>query len=153
LKQVDQAVARFAGDCNCAQAVLGTYGPSLGLDADLCMKIGAPLGAGLARQGRTCGAVTAGLILIGTLQAPDEAGDRERRGSVYELGADFVAAFEAKSGSSQCRDLLGCDMGTESGRRQASEEGLHEKVCARLVGDAAELFEQFAAAFTGTKGV
>jgi C_GCAxxG_C_C family probable redox protein len=152
VSKAEQAVAAFEEGANCAQAMLSTYGPALGLDADVAMRIGAPLGGGLARLGRTCGAVTGAIILIGLLHSRARASSSNGRHSVYDVAATFVQEFEARSGSTLCRELLGCDLATEAGRRRADEEGLHSKVCPNLVRDAAQLFEQLAREFEEAAG-
>ena len=53
----DQAVATFASGLNCAQAVLATYAPGLGLERDTALKVASAFGAGMNRA-ETCGAVT-----------------------------------------------------------------------------------------------
>jgi C_GCAxxG_C_C family probable redox protein len=141
---VERAAESFEQGLNCAQAVLVTYGPARGLPAEVASRIGAPLGSGLGRLGRTCGAVAGGIILIGLMYTEDAARSPEGRQQAYDVVAEFVEAFRARNGSISCRDLLGCDLSQEAGRKQALDEGLYRKVCPKLVRDAAELFEQLA---------
>jgi hypothetical protein len=41
-----------------------------------------------------------------------------------------------------CRELLGCDLGTEEGFRKAHDTGATRTICPRLVKDAAEIVEE-----------
>ncbi len=59
--KADEAVALFQKGFNCAQSVLGSFGPDTGLDRESCLRVGGSFGAGMARKAETCGAVTGGV--------------------------------------------------------------------------------------------
>ena len=143
MSQVERAVSCFQQGFNCSQAVCSTYGPQLGLDRELALKVTGPFGAGMARMGQVCGAVTGSFMVIGLIHGRTRAEDEETREKAYRLVDEFVAQFTARNGSILCRELLGCDVSTEEGRALARERNLFDTLCPKLVQDAAEILDQF----------
>ena len=82
-------------------------------------------------------------MVIGLIHGRTRAEDEETREKAYRLVNEFVDQFTARHGSILCRELLGCDVGTEEGRALAKEQNLFDTVCPKLVQDAAEILEQF----------
>jgi C_GCAxxG_C_C family probable redox protein len=134
-----QAVAYFEQGFYCSQAVLAAHAPELGLDRDSALKIAAAFGAGIARTGRTCGAVTGALMAIGLKHGRTAAGDIAAKARTDQLAGQFLAEFQARHGALDCRELLGHDIGTPAGLEQARAEGLFTTLCTRLVREAAEI--------------
>jgi C_GCAxxG_C_C family probable redox protein len=146
MSRVRRTVSCFEEGFSCAQAVISTHGPSLGLDRELALRVAGAFGAGMARMGRTCGAVTGALMVIGLRYGKTEAEDEETRDRCYYLAREFVRMFEARNGSITCKELLGRDIGIPEERELAKEEGLFETLCPKLVQDAAEIVESIVAA-------
>jgi C_GCAxxG_C_C family probable redox protein len=141
MSQAESAVCCFENGFSCAQAVISTYGPDLGLDRELALRVGGAFGAGMARMGRTCGAVTGALMAIGLQHGKTEPQDDEAKERCYDLAREFVARFEARNGSIACNELLGYDVSIPEQMDQAREEGLFDTLCPGLVRDAAEILE------------
>jgi C_GCAxxG_C_C family probable redox protein len=139
---VEQAVAYFAAGYLCSQSLLLAYAPSLAVEPGMAARIAAPFGAGMGRMGRTCGAVTGALMVIGVRYGHRAAGDEERKEHTFELVREFLSQFEARNGSVVCRDLLGYDVSTAEGLESARAAGLFEIRCPKLVRDAAEIVGQ-----------
>ena len=59
--------------------------------------------------------------------------DRQSRKVVAQKRAAFEEAFKAAAGALNCRDLLGCDITTDTGRKIFKDEKLSQKVCVPLV--------------------
>ena len=152
MSRFEHAAACFEEGFSCAQAVVSTYGPLLGLDRELGLRIAGAFGAGMARMGKTCGAVTGGLMVIGLQSGKTEAQDEEARERCYDLAREFVRRFEARNGSTLCRELLGYDIGIPAERARARDDGLFDTLCPRLVGDAAEIVESILATTLGAEG-
>jgi hypothetical protein len=91
----------------------------------------------MGHQALTCGAVTAAVLVLGLARdgADEVLARRDCLGAVGEL----FRRFEARHGSSLCRDLLGADMSTDEGRRRIEEQGLTAQICPGLVCSAAEI--------------
>ena len=143
MSQVERAVSCFREGFNCSQAVFSTYGPQLGLDRELALKVTGPFGAGMARMGQVCGAVTGSFMVIGLIRGRTRAEDEETREKAYRLVHEFVDQFTARNGSILCRELLGCDLSTEEGQALAEERNLFDTLCPKFIQDAAEIMEQF----------
>jgi C_GCAxxG_C_C family probable redox protein len=121
--------------------VISTYGPGLGLERDTALRVAGAFGAGMARMGRACGAVTGALMVIGLQHGKRQAEDDETRDRCYELVKEFVVQFQARHGSITCKELLGYDLSIPEQRERAGQEGLFETLCPKLVRDAAEIVE------------
>jgi C_GCAxxG_C_C family probable redox protein len=138
----EKAAAEFA-KCNCSQAVLSSFGPELGLGKAECLRVAACFGAGMGRLGRTCGALTGGLMVLGLRHAKEMLEDpRGGRDSVYGRVQALTKQFEAEHGSSECATLIGCDMLTAAGRASFTQRGLHQTLCTQLVKSVVEMLEQ-----------
>ena len=65
MSNIEKTVARFEKGLNCSQAIVATYGPPLGLERDSALKVAAAFGGGMGHLGRTCGAISGALMVIG----------------------------------------------------------------------------------------
>jgi len=140
--KVEDAVGCFAESFNCAQAVLTAYAEDLGLDRQTALKIASPFGAGMARMGETCGAVTGAFMAIGLRHGRSRADDEEAKENTYELMHEFITRFKERNTSILCNVLLGFDVSTPEGRKRASERDTHASVCPKYVQDAAEILDE-----------
>jgi len=142
MSRIEQAVSTFKEGFNCSSTIFSTYGPSLGLAREQCMKTACAFGGGLARSGETCGAVTGALMVIGLKYGQTELKDMDARKKTYKLAHDFMAEFAKRNKALDCRDLLGVDIGTQEGFKKAIEMSFHTKVCPKFIQDAAEILEE-----------
>ena len=139
------AVDLFRQGCACSQAILAVYGRPLGLSRDLAMRLAAGFAGGM-RQGETCGAVTGALMVLGLRHASADGHTPAGRNAVYQRAAEFAERFKARNGSVVCRELLGCDISTPEGMRQAERQGLFKTTCVKMVEDAAAILDEMAEA-------
>jgi C_GCAxxG_C_C family probable redox protein len=139
---VERAVSCFEQGFSCTQAVLSTYGPELGLERELALKVAGAFGGGMARMGKTCGAVTGAFMVIGLQHGKTRADDEQSKEKAYSLAQEFVAEFESRNGSIVCNELLDCDISDPEQRKAVKEAGLFTTRCPRFVRDAAEIVEQ-----------
>jgi C_GCAxxG_C_C family probable redox protein len=139
----EKAVSCFE-NFNCAQSVIATCGPELGLDRESALRVAGGLGGGMGRLGEVCGAVTGAFLVIGLKhgKSSPEDDESETKEKAYALVYEFADRFRARNGAILCRELLGCDISTPDGRAQAKEKGLFSDLCPKLVGDAVEILEQ-----------
>jgi C_GCAxxG_C_C family probable redox protein len=59
----------------------------------------------------------------------------------YELGRAFMTQFAARNGSCICAQILGIDVGTAEGHKQAQEARLFETKCLEAVKSAADILD------------
>jgi C_GCAxxG_C_C family probable redox protein len=142
MNRIEQAVACFKEGFSCSQAVLSTYGPTLGLDRKTALRVSGAFGGGMGRMGQTCGAVTGAFMVIGLKYGKTRAEDNQTRDKAYSLVREFVDRFKSRNGSIVCKELLGCDMSTPEGRKLVEEKKLVASVCPKFVQDACEIIEQ-----------
>ncbi len=122
--------------------MLSTYGKRFGLDREAAMHVAGVFGAGMARTGRTCGAVTGALMVIGLQHAKTRPDDNDERELAYALAQEFMEKFQERNRTLLCRDLLGVDVSTPEGMAEVREKNLFYTVCPRFVRDAAEILEE-----------
>ena len=144
MSKAEQALQCFndGSGFNCAQSILSTYAHDFGMDKEMALRLTTPFGSGMARMGDLCGAVAGAIMVIGLKHGRTRIEDQEPREEAYALVHEFVKRFKECKGSILCRDLLGCDPGTEEGQKQIIATGLHKTVCPAAIRDAAEILEE-----------
>jgi C_GCAxxG_C_C family probable redox protein len=140
----EQAVERFRKGFNCSQAVLSSYSEQFGLDCEKAFKLATGFGGGM-RMGGTCGAVSGAFIVLGLKYGNSTAEDKEGKANTYKKVEEYTKRFKARNDSVTCPDLLGCDITTPEGMKEAKEKGLFTSVCPGLVQDAVEILEEMLA--------
>lgn len=135
----ETAVSIFLQNYNCSQSVLAAFASEFGLEEKTALRMASPFGAGLARKGEACGAVTGGLMAVGLARGTDTPASKEE---IYRLSQEFMSRFEAKHGSIVCRKLIDCDLSTPEGHQTASAKGVFRSICPGLVRDAVEILQE-----------
>ena len=142
MSRIEKAVSSFKGDFNCAQSILSAYGIQYGLNRDTALKLATGFGGGMARFGRTCGAVSAAFMVIGLKYGMGVKGDTEVKEKTYQLIREFSDQFQGINGAVICKELLGCDINTPEGKNYYSQNELFEKKCLQYVKNVAEILEE-----------
>ena len=140
-KEAEQTVSCFKEGLNCTQAVLSIFGPQFGLDRENAIKIARAFGSGMG-MGETCGAVTGALMVIGLKHAKLERRSLFSRDKTEDIAREFVVRFKARNATTECRELLGCDVSTLEGLKAAKKEKHFKIRCPKFVQDAAEILEE-----------
>jgi C_GCAxxG_C_C family probable redox protein len=135
------AITYFKNDYCCSQAVFATFSPEFGVDRETAFRIASSFCGGMGKLGKTCGAVVGAFMAIGLGRGSSEP-DKQTREEATRLVQEFVKRFNAKHGTVECKELLGCDIGTPEGYQEAKDRNLFETVCEQLVRDAAEIVEE-----------
>ena len=135
------AVQKFLDGNSCSQAVLTQYCEKVGLDKTSALNIACGFGAGM-QMGKTCGALSGAYMVLGLLLGGKESGTSAGRREVSEAIAAFTRKFKERNGTTECRDLLGCDISTAEGLQIAKEQQLFTTVCPRFVRDVSELLNE-----------
>jgi C_GCAxxG_C_C family probable redox protein len=139
--RIQKAADIFGGGFNCAQAVLSSFSEDFGLSATDALRVAGPFGAGMGRMGKVCGAVTGAFMTIGLRYAKTKVGEDDKKAEGYSLVQEFTLQFEALHGSIDCKELLGVDLSTPEGIREAEARGLFQTSCAAFVKDAVLILE------------
>jgi C_GCAxxG_C_C family probable redox protein len=136
---VARATQLFAAGISCAPAILGAFAPRLGIDEEHAARCASCFGGGMISSGKTCGAVTGAMMVIGLARGPGVRADADARKDAYDLTAELWRRFTARHGSIECREILGVDISTPEGRAEAVAANLFTTRCADAVRDAAEI--------------
>ncbi len=136
------AVAKLLEGYNCAQAVFYSFCDFLQFEKNTALKMACGFGAGMARKEEVCGAVTGGIIVIGTKYGRGEKDNRTATELTYKKTRELMDQFAKKHGTFICRRLLnGCDLATEEGQNQFKENDLLIKTCKPCVQSVVEILE------------
>jgi C_GCAxxG_C_C family probable redox protein len=141
LSKAEKAKKQFEKGFSCAPSVLSTYSDQFGLGKELALKTACGFGGGIGRMGRTCGAVTGAVMVIGLKHGQASLADEESRQETHKLIKKFIDKFTALHGSIECKELLGHDLSSARGLRAARESGVFENKCPGFVYDAASILE------------
>ena len=145
MNRSEHAGELFLSGYNCAQSVVLSFADDLKFSKELAQKMAAGFGGGMGKQQETCGAVTGAIMVLGLLKGEEVNNNDELKASTYggvkDLTRDFVATYK----TTQCRDLIGCDLNTPEGAAKFKEEKIMENVCAGCVKKAVQILENLTA--------
>jgi C_GCAxxG_C_C family probable redox protein len=131
--RIRSALIKMRDGSNCAQAVLSTYLPLLGISEPFAHKMGAGLGAGVGRKQHICGALNAGAMVISAHVGNELREDAARKNMAMDSVRDLVNMFEEQFGSAQCIEVIGMDISTPQGRQAALDAGKFRDICTQCV--------------------
>ncbi len=136
------AVQKFLEGFNCAQAVFYSFCDDLRFEKNTALKIACGFGAGMGRKEEVCGAVTGGIMVLGTRYGRGEKDERTATEVTYAKTRELMSQFAKKHGTFICRKLInGCELTTEEGQRQFKENDLSNKTCKLCVQSVVEILE------------
>ncbi len=145
MSKTDIAISKLNEGFNVSQSMLATFGPELGIDENTASKLTAAIPGHGEYTGDICGAVLAGLMVLGLKYGNTEVGEKEKVGTLKDLSDEFVAEFRARNESIKCTEILGFDISSDEGWTQAEEQRMINDVCSNLVRDAVEILESIVA--------
>ena len=88
-----KAIELFKQGYNCTQAILLAYCDLVDLDEKIAFKISTGFGGGIAKLGKTCGAINAAVMLISLRYAGTEKTDLDSKNKVIEMTRNFIVEF------------------------------------------------------------
>ena len=142
MSKTETAAGTFRSGFSCSQAVFEAFAADDGLEREKALKLSQAMGGGMAHLGFTCGAVTGAFLAIGLRHGRSRAEDQAAKEKTYALMTEFARRFRARHGRDlSCPALLGCDLASPDGAREAKEKNLFQTRCAMFVRDAAEILE------------
>jgi C_GCAxxG_C_C family probable redox protein len=137
---IQTAQDRFTQGFSCSQSVFCAFASKLGITDETALKLASPFGGGVAHQGSVCGAVTGALMALGLARGSFTVAKKDE---TYLIAEDFIKRFQERHGTILCRDLIGHDLSTPDGLRNAREQKVFATICPGLVKDATELIANF----------
>jgi C_GCAxxG_C_C family probable redox protein len=115
---IEQARAYFLTEDNtygCAETTLVVLQQAYGLSAATDSSPAMTLNGGIAWGGGPCGAITGAALAVGRLAGRRIDDHREAKRVARGIVSRLVAAFQARYGAINCRDLTGEDISTAAG--------------------------------------
>ena len=110
MKNPEKAKSMYELGFNCCQSVLSTYAPDFMFDKDISMRLVSGFAAGMAYQGKTCGAVIGAYMVIGLLKGSTAPDNEYSKDITYGIIREFNSEFIKINNSLECRELLGKDV-------------------------------------------
>jgi C_GCAxxG_C_C family probable redox protein len=141
MSKAENASATFMQGYNCAQAVLSSFGEDYGLDPVMAYRVAAAFGGGMGHMGDTCGAVTGAFMVVGLKYGLTVVDGSQSHWDAFSAVREFVEEFKSRNQSIVCREILGFDVSDRARFREAMKQGIPQKICPKLVRDAAEIVE------------
>lgn len=140
--KIEEVIEHFSQGCNCAQALLMTYGAEQGLKPETGFNLAAGFGGGVCLSGHICGDVTGALMVVG-LQHSNQAKQKDEQSAEINKACKlFLEEFKKRNGSIICKELIGCSIYTPEAFSEAEKSGVFQNKCVGYIKDAAEIIEQ-----------
>ena len=136
------AIQEFRNGFNCAQSVIAVYSDELKIDKELALRISAGFGSGMGRLQSTCGAVTGAFMTIGAFVSNKFEKNADRKAKSIAMIQSYNEKFLALNKTSECKDLLGCNLKTPEGQATFKDNNLSEKVCEKCISDSIDILNQ-----------
>ena len=137
----EKALQYFRDGFHCSQAVFASFADECRLTEEQALKIGACFGGGM-RKGEVCGACSGALMVLGSLYGQHDLSDEESRQTANDVTARLMQGFADACGSYLCKEILGYDISTPEGKRNAREQNLFEERCPQMVVNAVNVLEE-----------
>jgi C_GCAxxG_C_C family probable redox protein len=105
--------------------VLLAVAESEGVQSELIPKIATGFCGGVSRTCGMCGAVSGAIMAIGLFAGRNTP--TETVAESYTMVRKLVKEFGERFGSTNCKDLTGCDLGTEEGQNYFKDNNIRQK--------------------------
>ncbi|MCK9640704.1 MAG: C-GCAxxG-C-C family protein [Prolixibacteraceae bacterium] len=115
------AINYFKSGYNCAQSVVLAFKDDLGFDENLASEISVGFGGGMGRLQEKCGAVTGAFMVMGLYSSKLYQDNVSRKNHSYAMIQQFDQKFKSIHHTTQCIELLKCDLRSENGHAYCGE--------------------------------
>ncbi len=122
----------FLDDTNtygCAETVFIVLKTVYGLPESGDSSAAMALNGGLAYSGGPCGAISGAALAVGLLAARRITDHVKAKAAARRITARLMDEFGDAHAATDCRDLIGMDLGTESGHREFIASGIWRERC------------------------
>lgn len=141
MNKIQEAEKRFIEGYACSQAVFSTYCDEYDIDPKIALSLSSGLGGGIC-MGKTCGAVTGAILMIGLALGGKNSETSEGRRKIKESVIEFTNRFKEFNSTTECKDLLSLDISTPKGMKTAIEKNLFKTVCPKFIKDSSKILEE-----------
>mgnify|MGYP005982484999 FL=1 len=144
MNKSEKAKDLFMKGYSCSQSVLGAFAEDLRIDFDTAMMLSSSFGAGMGRMREVCGAVSGMFMVAGLKYGYSDPKDKTAKAEHYKRIQELAVMFKEKNRYIVCRQLLGLEGNdTNYVPAERTKEYYKKRPCAELVGDAAEIMEEY----------
>jgi C_GCAxxG_C_C family probable redox protein len=116
--------------------VLLSVTESKNIQSDLIPKIATGFCGGLSHTCGLCGAVSGAIMAIGLFTGRNNSKDSSKKN--YAAVQKLIDEFEGKFSSTNCKELIGCDLGTKEGQKKFKANNLMPK-CSQYTEEATRI--------------
>lgn len=120
----------------CAESVLLAVANQMGIYSELIPRIATGFCSGLSGTSGMCGALAGGILGLNLAYGRDQGTQAVDKN--YAMVQELQQRFADRFGTTQCTELLGCDVGTVEGQATFAAQGLAVR-CGEFVEDAARI--------------
>lgn len=139
-KRAPNAVDRLMKGYMCSGAIVITFASEFGLKPEIAARISFGFAGGMA-MGKTCGAVTGAIMVIGLKYGAVLQSDQYSKDLCSQMIQEFSHRFIARRKSLECSEiLLMNNINPKDPEEMKSLRG--KNICAKVVQDSAEILEE-----------
>ena len=140
----EAAMENFKKGYNCSQSIVLAFEDLLPVDAATMSRLASSFGGGMGRLREVCGSVSGMFMVAGLLYGYDGPETGQVKADHYARIQELARRFEEKHGTIVCREMLGLSVKHDVPVPEARTEAYYKKrPCAEIIGDAAEILEQY----------
>lgn len=136
-----KAIANYRSGFNCAQSMISAYSKTFNIDNRTAMSVACGFGGGMGKLQGTCGAVTGSYMVLGAYVYNEDIDIQLSKDRSVELVREFSNRFKAIHYTTNCKDLIGCDISTDKGMQYAKDNLLFETICEKCIKDSVAIIE------------
>ena len=138
------AMNYFLKGYNCSQSIILAFEDMLPVDKTALSRMASSFGGGMGRLREVCGAVSGMFMAAGFLYGYDGPETGQVKADHYARIQELARRFEEKHGSIICREMLGLDVRRDTPvPEKRTTEYYKKRPCPEIIGDAAEILEQY----------
>ncbi|NJO87599.1 MAG: C_GCAxxG_C_C family protein [Chloroflexia bacterium] len=130
---VQEALHLFENGFNCSQAVLCAFCEDFNLPKETALRITCPFGGGIGGCGKTCGALTGAIMVIGLKYGSFQAADVEAKKIASDKTKMLIETFEGAHGSCNCNDLIGFNRSSLSDKELMGKKQFFLNTCPKFI--------------------
>ena len=140
----EAAMANFKNGYNCSQSIVLAFEDLLPVDGAQMLKLASSFGGGMGRLRAVCGSVSGMFMIAGLLYGYDGPETGQVKADHYARIQELAHRFEEEHGSIVCREMLGLNVKHDVPVPEArTAEYYKKRPCAEIIGDTAEILEQY----------
>jgi|WetSurMetagenome_2_1015567.scaffolds.fasta_scaffold214646_2 C_GCAxxG_C_C family probable redox protein len=128
-----EAVELFRSGHHCSQAIFAAFSEEYGISRDTALKIACPFGGGIGGFGRTCGALTGAIMVIGLRYGSSDPSDADAKTLSRMKTRKLIETFEKAHGSCNCNDLVGFDRSNMMGAELKARLPYFHSTCPKFL--------------------